>query len=128
MKNRLLLAANSLIIENAKSLRYNMTDAENLLCGHIKGNQLGVRFRRQHPIGYYIADFYCHTYKLIIELDGSIHNDPEVLASDFERQKYLESIGLRVIRFTNDEVFKNLEKVLTTIDQHINPATNEQDC
>jgi cyclase len=110
MKNRMLLAANGLIIQNAKSLRYQMTPAEIVLWGYVKGNQLGVKFGRQHVISYYIADFYCHAANLIIELDGSIHDNPEVLKNDIERQLYLESIGLKVIRFKNEEIFNNLEK------------------
>ena len=123
----MLLAANGMIIQNAKSLRYQMTLAETILWGHVKGNQLGIKFRRQHAISSYIADFYCHSVDLVIEIDGSIHNNPDVKADDIERQQYLESIGLKVIRFTNDEIFKNLEKVLTTINQYIKTVGNGHD-
>jgi imidazole glycerol-phosphate synthase subunit HisF len=123
MKNKLLLAANGLIIQNAKALRNQQTPAEALLWGHLsKGNQFGVKFRRQHAISYYIADFYCHSNKLIIELDGSIHNLPEVVNNDIERQQYLESLGLTVLRFKNQEIFDNLEQVLQIIKQHIKTA------
>ncbi len=104
MKNRLLLAANYGVIQNAKELRYRMTLAETVLWGYLSGNQLGVKFRRQHPVSIYIADFYCHQHKLIIEVDGSVHGDPEVIKNDIERQQYLESIGLTVIRFNNYKV------------------------
>lgn len=77
-KQKMFLGASHLIFQNAERLRYNMTAAETLLWGHLKGNQLGFKFRRQHPNSIYIADFYCHHHKLIIEIDGSIHLLPEV--------------------------------------------------
>ncbi|PAW93790.1 imidazole glycerol phosphate synthase subunit HisF [Mucilaginibacter sp. MD40] len=115
MSKKFFLGAGPEIFEYAKGLRYNMTAAETTLWGHIKGNQLGVRFRRQHPLGIYIADFYCHQHKLVIELDGGIHLNPEIAAHDIERQKGLETDGMKVLRFTNNEIFTQLEKVLTTI-------------
>jgi glutamine amidotransferase len=99
-------------------LRNQPTLAETILWGHLcKGNQFGIKFRRQHPISYYIADFYCHVAKLVIEIDGSIHNVAQVLQNDIERQVYLESLGLKVIRFTNEDILNNLETVLEKIDQ-----------
>lgn len=85
--------ASTIVFKNAGSLRNNMTLSEMLLWGYLKGNQLGVRFRRQHPLNNYIADFYCHKYNLVIELDGSIHSLPEIAASDIERQTNLEELG-----------------------------------
>ncbi len=116
----MLLAANGLIIQNAKALRNQPTHAEIILWGHLsKGNIFGTKFRRQHPISTYIADFYCHSAGLVIEVDGSIHDLPEVLQNDIERQLYLESLGLKVIRFKNEEIFNNLENVLEKINQNI---------
>ena len=89
------MGASHLIFRNAQVLRDNMTDAEILLWGYLKENNLGLKFRRQHPISLYIADFYCHKLKLIIELDGSIHNRPDVAANDLERQLYLENQGIK---------------------------------
>jgi len=86
-----------------------------LLWGHLKDNQLGAKFRRQHPLGIYIADFYCHQHKLIIEVDGSIHHLTDVIKNDTERQANLELDRLKVLRFTNDQVFTELEKVLNII-------------
>lgn len=111
--------ASNLIFENAKKLRNTLTDSEALLWNYIKGKQLGVKFRRQHPIANYIADFYCHEAKLVIELDGSIHHQPEILQNDIERQKYLEELGLIVIRFTNKELQHNLNTVLDKIKEAI---------
>lgn len=95
-----------------------MTPAESILWGYlnIKTNS---KFRRQHALGGYIADFYCHQHKLVIEIDGSIHNLPEIIKNDLEKQAFLVSNGLTVLRFTNKEVFEQLDKVLNTINTHI---------
>ena len=98
--------ASHLIFAKAKNLRKNMTDAEMVLWGHLKAGVNGCKIRRQHPIGQYIADFYCHKAKLVIELDGSIHNEIAVKENDQIRQKNLEALGYCVIRFTNEEVLK----------------------
>ncbi|GAA3983666.1 hypothetical protein GCM10022210_39260 [Mucilaginibacter dorajii] len=115
----MFFGAGAQIFKNAEVLRYNMTPAEELLWGHLKGQQLGVKFRIQHPLGIYIADFYCHQHKLVIELDGSIHNRIDVAQSDIERQINLELDGIKVIRFTNDQVFNNLNKILEQINTQI---------
>ncbi len=99
MKQKMFLGADHLIFKNAQDLRKRITEAEMLLWGYLKSNQLGVKFRRQHPLGIYIADFYCHRHKLIIELDGSIHDLPEIAANDIIRQKSLEADGIRFLRF-----------------------------
>jgi cyclase len=119
MKNKMFLGANHLIFKNAASLRNNMTQAEMVLWGHLKGSQLGVKFRRQHPLGIYIADFYCHQHKLVIELDGSIHEQPDIKLYDIERSEILELDGIRIIRFKNEQVFGQIEEVLNTIKQAI---------
>ncbi len=115
----MFLGADPFIFRNAEALRYKMTAAEDLLWGHLKGKQLGAKFRRQHPLGIYIADFYCHQHKLIIELDGSIHNLHEIAQNDIERQTNLELDGLKVLRFTNNQIFNNLNKVLEDITKQI---------
>jgi len=119
MKKKLFLDANAEIFANAKALRYNMTPAENALWANLNVKLNKTKFRRQHPLGRYIADFYCHQHKLVIELDGSIHNLPEIKQNDIEKQAFLEEQGLKVLRFTNNEVFNNLEKVLESINTHI---------
>lgn len=116
----MFLGAGAPIFRNAEELRYRMTATEELLWGYLKGKQLGVKFRRQHPLGIYVADFYCHQHKLlVIELDGGIHLQPEVAQNDIERQRNLELDGLKVIRFTNDQIFNNLNKVLEQITTQI---------
>jgi cyclase len=119
MKKRMFLGAGAPIFKNAEALRYRMTGAEELLWGHLKNNQLGFKFRRQHPLGIYIADFYCHKHRLVIELDGDIHQLPAIAQNDIERQNNLEFDGLKVLRFTNNEVFNNLNKVLEQITTQI---------
>ena len=111
--------ANYLLFERAKQLRKNMTAAETILWMHLKDGINGFKFRRQHPIGLYIADFYCHKAKLIIEVDGSIHNIAEVSSNDKFRQADIESWGNKVMRFSNEEIITQMENVLKTIKQTI---------
>ena len=100
----------------ARELRKNQTPAEELLWSRIRRKQiLGVQFKRQRPIDRYIVDFYAVEAKLVIELDGSQHFEPDALAYDLERTKILESLGLKVIRFDNSQIFNKLESVLTVI-------------
>jgi len=114
------------VFERAEVLRKNPTHFENILWHHIKANQLGVRFKRQHPIWMYIADFYCHELKLVIEIDGSIHNLSEIMEYDTLREEYIKSFGIKVIRFTNSEIKYNISGVLERIDNVIKEIrTNE---
>ncbi len=101
----------------AKEMRYERaTPSEELMWEALSNKKLGgYKIRRQHIIGYYIADFVCLRHQLIIEIDGLIHQLPENQASDLERQKWLEDEGFRVIRFTNEEVLNDLEGVLYRI-------------
>ena len=101
--------------ERVKWLRKNSTEAENVLWEIVKGKQLGSKFRRQHPVAQYIVDFYCHQYRLIIELDGEYHLEAEQQRKDEERQKVLEDYGLTILRFTNEEVFINSSEVIQKI-------------
>ena len=104
------------IFSNAKKLRENQTEAEEKLWLAIKDNQIeGYKFRRQHPISIYVADFYCHALKLVIELDGEYHLDEEQQLLDKKRTADLEFQGLKIIRFTNEEIITNLEEVLEKI-------------
>lgn len=93
-----------------------MTAAEKILWFYLKQNVQGFKFRRQHPLGLYIADFYCHKAKLVIEIDGTIHDRVEIRDYDEERQRSLEEDGLRVIRFTNDDIHNNIQSVLNEIE------------
>ena len=103
------------MFSGAKELRNNVTEAEMILWGYLKTKPSGYKFRRQHPLHNYIVDFFCYKLKLIIEVDGSIHNNEEVKKNDAGRQMIIESEGLNILRFTNDEVTKQLEIVIEKI-------------
>jgi len=96
----------------AKSLRRKMTKAEIVLWEELKTKKLNnLKFRRQHPIHHFIADFYCHELSLIIEIDGGYHNNKEQREYDIQREKLLKFQDVRIIRFTNEEVLNNIEKI-----------------
>ena len=104
----------------AQFLRRNETKAEKLLWEKLRNNQLeGLKFRRQHPVNIYIADFYCHKFKLIIELDGDYHNQEEQKQKDEVRTEVLRLNGLKIIRFKNEEVEQDINQVLITIKNKI---------
>ena len=96
--------ASHLLFKKAEELRKSSTWEEEIIWNYLSGNNLGVKFRRQHPILFYIADFYCHQLKLIIEIDGSIHKDANIKINDKLRQKEIEEIGVTMVRFTNTQV------------------------
>ena len=112
--------ANPQNFSNAKNLRENMTNAELIFWNRVKNKQFhGLKFRRQHPIHKYIADFYCHKLKLIIEIDGDYHNTSEQKNYDILRTKDLNFQGIKILRFKNDEVENEIEEVLKTIENYI---------
>ena len=96
-----------------RALREHATDAERLLWRLLRTRQFfGLKFRRQHSIGPYIVDFYCAVHRLAVELDGGQHFTVEGLAYDRRRTAYLAARGIRVLRFTNSELFENTEGVM----------------
>jgi very-short-patch-repair endonuclease len=102
--------------DRAKRLRRTMTRAETLLWRHLKADRLaGLGFRRQSPMGNYIADFVAHSCKLVVEVDGESHDFEERIRHDLRRDEWFVSRGYRVLRFTNDEVTTNLEGVVIAI-------------
>jgi len=104
----------------ARELRKNMTDAERRVWMRIRLKQLkGRQFYRQKNIGNYIVDFYCPAARLIIEIDGGQHYSKDGLRRDNVRDAYLASLGFRTIRFTDREVFENIEGVLETICEYL---------
>jgi very-short-patch-repair endonuclease len=106
--------AKPVTVATAKLLRKNMTIPEELLWEKVKGKQIhGVRFRRQHPIDIFIADFYCHEARLVIEIDGEIHNDRSEY--DDGREAEIEEYDVKVIRFSNDQVINDIESVIKKI-------------
>ena len=105
------------LFEKAERLRLNMTGAEKLHWEALKENRLKYRFKPQHPIDIFIADFYCHALKLIIEVDGSVHE--KQTDYDAARSAELNNNGIIVIRFTNDEVIQSIATVIEKIKQMI---------
>ena len=106
------------IFENAKILRGHMTEAEQLLWEILKNKGMqNLRFRAQHPIDIFVADFYCHQLKLIIEVDGEIHELNDQKEYDIGREAELNEWGIKVIRFTNEAIKLDINHVRSEIDQ-----------
>ncbi len=120
MKENMFYGAGSIIFKRAAELRTNPTPMEEHLWHFLSKSKLGLRFKRQHPIGNYIADFYCHSIKLVIEIDGSIHNSTEQQIIDKEKDEFYQSVGIRVIRITNKTLNNSTEEVLNSIKRMIN--------
>jgi very-short-patch-repair endonuclease len=106
-------------LEKRKELRKNQTEPEKQLWQYLRNEQLGVKFRRQHSIGEYIADFYCQKLKLVIEIDGDSHFTNEAIEYDKIRTTFFNSLGIDVIRFTNEDVMKNIEGVINIISENL---------
>ena len=111
--------ASKAIFQYAEALRKNMTESEKVVWEKLCKNQLGARIKRQHPIWKYIADYYCHELKLIIEIDGEIHLSKEIKEYDINRDVTLTEFGIEIMRFTNDEVINEIDKVIEEIKKKI---------
>lgn len=99
-----------------KLLRLSQTPWESKLWYYLRGGRfLGLKFKRQVPMGKYIVDFCCQEMKLVIELDGGHHNERSNSSADLARQKYLEANGYKVLRFWNSDIDQNIEGILETI-------------
>ena len=110
----------SVLIEQARELRKNQTQAEANLWDYLRRNQLGgFKFRRQHPICGYILDFYCTKVHLGIELDGGVHLDPEQVKMDCKRTQDLQDYKINIIRFWNSEVLNDIDGVMERIKSEI---------
>ena len=115
-----MLNYNKNLKQLSRQLRKNMTDAESLLWSKIKGKQLkNCQFYRQKVIENYIVDFYCSKAKLVIELDGGQHYTSEGKGKDRKRDDYMASLGLRVLRFSDKEVFENLDGVFEKVRSYL---------
>ena len=102
-------------LQRARELWQEMTPAEKALWQELRANRLGVHFRRQQIIAGFIVDFYCHRSALVIEVDGDIHDLQQ--EDDARREDVLREMGLKVVRFRNDEVIQNLPMVLRKISE-----------
>jgi len=109
--------------ERARALRKSMTRAEIILWQHLRRLQTGHRFRRQHPIGPYFADFACFKAKLVVEVDGATHSEDSEMDDDRQRTAHLNRLGWTVIRVTNSDVYENLDGVM----RHITDALRMSD-
>ena len=106
--------------EPARSLRMNMTDAEQVLWQRIRRKQIrNVRFYRQKPLLSFIVDFYCHAAKLVIEIDGKQHYTDQGIVYDTERTQVLQGYGLKVLRYTNQQLVDNFQEVCWDIEKNL---------
>jgi very-short-patch-repair endonuclease len=99
----------------AKQMRRSPTEAEEKLWQQLRGGRLGVKFRRQQVIDGFIADFYCHSASLVVEVDGSVHDASDQKAYDLERDQIFADKGLRILRFRNEEVMESVGMVLAML-------------
>jgi very-short-patch-repair endonuclease len=99
------------ILAHAREMRHPQTPAEAALWRALRNRRAGFKFRRQHPIYRFIIDFYCAKAKLLIEIDGQSHLEPDQVEYDKARAEYLEALGYKVIRFTNNDVKYNIHAV-----------------
>lgn len=112
--------ASKRIFDNAKQLRRKSTAAEDLLWQMIRNRRvLGFKFRRQHPLLHFIADFYCHEALLIIEVDGSIHDLEHIQHYDQQREAMIHELGITILRFSNESIFSEADAVIKTIETHL---------
>jgi very-short-patch-repair endonuclease len=115
--------ASDLLIDRARELRQQMTRAESILWQALRRKPWGIKFRRQHPIGGYILDFYCSQANLGIEVDGGYHDETEQMVNDAVRSEALLDRDIDVVRFTNDEVLADLPSVLEAIRREVAERT-----
>src|SRR3989344_2066062 len=110
-----LVHNNEKLKDRRRELRQRATKEEEILWAKIRNNKLGCKFKRQHSIGGYILDFYCSKYKLIIEIDGVLHNNQNAKEYDKVRDEYFNDLGYTTIRFLNIEINNKLGEALTKI-------------
>ena len=116
------------LLSLARALRRRQTDAERVLWQLVRRRQLGVKFRRQHPIESYVLDFYCHELRLAVEVDGAGHMETTKRAEDRERSATLEAQGIKVIRFTNVEVLQETDAVAEALWLECEARREARDC
>lgn len=110
--------------ERRKDLRRKQTGSEERLWSELRAHKLGYKFKRQYSLGNYVVDFFCKEKKLAIEVDGEIHQKSEVRKYDIYRQQYLEALGIKVIRFNNGEILKDVVKVVNNIKLNLRGEVN----
>lgn len=120
MKSNRIFTSNE-FTDRRKILRKNLTPQEQVLWKNLRNKRSKFKFRRQHSIGPYIADFYCVELKLVIELDGEHHKEREAMLYDKDRTEYFKASSIKVLRFWNSEVDTDLTRVLKIISEHTLP-------
>jgi len=116
-----MFGATKQVVKQARELRQNMTEAEEVLWNHLRGRRFkGYKFRRQHPADKFVLDFYCHKARLAIEVDGGIHLNADVSVRDFNRTFELEQLGIKVRIISNFEIETDVENVLKKIELWLN--------
>ena len=127
MERKMFYQASSYEFKKAAFLREHLTVEEKLLWENLKKKQLmGLRFKCQHPIRNYIADFYCHSIKLVIEVDGKSHNRASDKLNDSIRTTDLKKLGISVLRYTNDQVRLSLDLILREISEYARTRLGDQ--
>lgn len=111
--------ASWIIHKQARDLRKRETKTEKILWNILSNKKLGFKFRRQHPINQFIADFYCHELKLVIEVDGEYHLQRDAIEYDEMRTSLFNDFGIQVIRFTNREILENSDEILSSLEKLI---------
>ncbi len=119
MKTNMHYNASTSLFRNAQHLRNKQTYAEKLLLSGLRNNQLGVHFRRQHPVDKYVVDFYCQQFFFAVEVDGEIHSDKTVMMEDKQKESDLKALGFVISRYTNDQVIKKIDDVVNSIKRTI---------
>ena len=115
------------MIKQVRELRKKQTKSESVFWELVRGKKfLDLKFRRQHQIGHYIVDFYCHSEKLVIEFDGEVHNTPEQKKKDEKRDQYLTTLGNKVLRFTNKDFLNNPQNTLERIAKSFSPPGRDE--
>ena len=115
MKRKMHFNAKPGVFYHARLLRKNPTPAEEKLWAYLRNKQTGYKFRRQHPMDKFAVDFFCRSLKLVIEVEGGIHEDAEQVLKDKEKENVLISFGLNIIRFSNEQVMFDINEVMNTI-------------
>ncbi len=115
------------LVRRARELRHDATSAEQVLWERLRGRKIaGRKFRRQHPVGRFVADFFCDDARLVIEVDGAIHQEPTQQERDAAREYILRESTLTILRFTNDDVLSRTNQVVQTIAHFVVAHTHEQ--
>ena len=105
------------VFKNAAKLRENMTEPEKKLWQYLRLKPLGFKFRRQHPLGLFVLDFYCHKLRVSIELDGRYHLSRDQKEKDESRTQYLEELGISEYRYSNLEILNHFETIIDSIEK-----------